>query len=74
LARLTGAATPSPTTTLAELLRATEGWTPPDLSDVTGVAQPHCHQHAVPGWDADAALLPAVREADGGATVLADGF
>jgi Fe-S oxidoreductase len=43
--------------TLAELLRSTDGWTPPDLSDVTGVAQPHCHQHAVLGWDADAALL-----------------
>ena len=50
--------------TLAELLRATDGWTPPDLSDVTGVAQPHCHQHAVLGWHADAAIL-----ADGGATV-----
>ncbi len=46
-------------TTLAELLRATDGWTPPDLSDVRGVAQPHCHQHAVGGWDADAALLAA---------------
>jgi FAD/FMN-containing dehydrogenase/Fe-S oxidoreductase len=99
--------------TLAELLTATEGWTPPDLSGVTGVAQPHCHQHAVLGWDADAgllrsggadvkavggccglagnfgverghydvsvavaetALLPAVRDAGEGATVLADGF
>jgi Fe-S oxidoreductase len=99
--------------TLAELLTATEGWAPPDLSDVTGVAQPHCHQHAVLGWTADAALLreagasvsavggccglagnfgverghydvsvavaetallPAVREAGEGATVLADGF
>jgi FAD/FMN-containing dehydrogenase/Fe-S oxidoreductase len=99
--------------TLAELLTATDGWTPPDLSDVTGVAQPHCHQHAVLGWTADAALLrqagasvkavggccglagnfgverghydvsvavaetallPAVRAADAGATVLADGF
>jgi Fe-S oxidoreductase len=99
--------------TLAELLRSTPGWTPPDLSDVTGVAQPHCHQHAVLGWDADAsllreagaavksvggccglagnfgvekghydvsvavaenALLPAVRSAGAGATVLADGF
>jgi Fe-S oxidoreductase len=99
--------------TLAELLTATEGWTPPDLSDVTGVAQPHCHQHAVLGWTADAALLrsagadvtavggccglagnfgverghydvsvavaetallPAVRKAGEGATVLADGF
>ena len=100
-------------TTLAELLRATDGWTPPDLSDVRGVAQPHCHQHATGGWDADAALLaaagaqvssvggccglagnfgverghydvsaaiaetallPAVRAAGQGATVLADGF
>jgi Fe-S oxidoreductase len=99
--------------TLAELLTATDGWSPPDLSDVTGVAQPHCHQHAVLGWTADAALLrsagadvsavggccglagnfgverghydvsvavaetallPAVRKAGEGATVLADGF
>jgi FAD/FMN-containing dehydrogenase/Fe-S oxidoreductase len=99
--------------TLAELLRATDGWTPPDLSGVKGVAQPHCHQHAALGWDADAALLaaagaqvspvggccglagnfgverghydvsaaiaetallPAVRAAGQGATVLADGF
>ena len=99
--------------TLAELLTVTGGWTPPDLSDVTGVAQPHCHQHAVLGWTADAALLreagasvsavggccglagnfgverghydvsvavaetallPAVRGAGEGATVLADGF
>jgi FAD/FMN-containing dehydrogenase/Fe-S oxidoreductase len=54
--------------TLAELLAGTDGWTPPDLSDVTGVAQPHCHQHAVLGWDADAAIL-----ADAGATVDAVG-
>jgi Fe-S oxidoreductase len=58
--------------TLAELLRSTDGWTPPDLSDITGpqaaVAQPHCHQHAVLGWDADAALLR-----DAGATVNAVG-
>jgi Fe-S oxidoreductase len=54
--------------TLAELLRGTDGWTPPDLSDVTGVAQPHCHQHAVLGWHADAAIL-----ADAGATVDAVG-
>jgi FAD/FMN-containing dehydrogenase/Fe-S oxidoreductase len=43
--------------TLAELLRETEGWSPPDLTGISGVAQPHCHQHAVLGWDADAALL-----------------
>ncbi len=54
--------------TLAELLTSTDGWTPPDLSDVTGVAQPHCHQHAVLGWGPDAALLR-----DGGATVTAVG-
>jgi FAD/FMN-containing dehydrogenase/Fe-S oxidoreductase len=54
--------------TLAELLRGTDGWVPPDLSDVSGVAQPHCHQHAVLGWHADAALL-----ADAGATVDAVG-
>ncbi len=54
--------------TLAELLRGTDGWSPPDLSDVTGVAQPHCHQHAVLGWHADAAIL-----ADAGATVDAVG-
>jgi FAD/FMN-containing dehydrogenase/Fe-S oxidoreductase len=64
-------------TTLAELLRATEGWTPPDLSDVTGVAQPHCHQHAVLGWDADAALLAAAGarvSAVGGCCGLAGNF
>jgi Fe-S oxidoreductase len=87
------------------------------MSDISGsnaaVAQPHCHQHAVLGWEADAALLraagaavnavggccglagnfgverghydvsvavaeiallPAVRAAGAGATVLADGF
>ncbi|MGD0559535.1 MAG: FAD-linked oxidase C-terminal domain-containing protein, partial [Streptosporangiaceae bacterium] len=52
--------------TLAELLRGTEGWTPPDLTDVTGVAQPHCHQHAVLGWTEDAALLKQA-----GATITA---
>jgi FAD/FMN-containing dehydrogenase/Fe-S oxidoreductase len=99
--------------TLAELLRETPGWTPPDLSGVAGVAQPHCHHRAAGSWAADAALLrsagasvtavggccglagnfgverghydvsvavaetallPAVRAAGAGATVLADGF
>jgi Fe-S oxidoreductase len=81
---------------------------------VKALAQVHCHQHAVLGWDADArlleragvdverldsgccglagnfgfepghlpvseacaerVLLPKVREADPGTTVLADGF
>ena len=43
--------------TLAEALADRDRWTPPDLSDVTAVAQPHCHQHALLGWAADAALL-----------------
>ena len=45
------------TRTLAELLTATPGWTPPSLSDVTAVAQPHCHHHAVMGWTTDEQLL-----------------
>jgi FAD/FMN-containing dehydrogenase/Fe-S oxidoreductase len=45
------------TRTLAELLAETPGWTPPDLSGVTGIAQPHCHHHAVMGWSKDADLL-----------------
>ncbi len=45
------------TKTVAELLATAEGWTPPDLSGTTVVAQPHCHHHAVLGWEADKALL-----------------
>ncbi|SCF07625.1 FAD/FMN-containing dehydrogenase [Micromonospora viridifaciens] len=45
------------TRTLAELLTGTPDWSPPDLAGATAVAQPHCHHHAVMGWDADAALL-----------------
>ncbi|BBH69864.1 lactate dehydrogenase [Actinoplanes sp. OR16] len=45
--------------TLAELLAKTPDWTPPDLSDVEVVAQPHCHHHAVLGWKTDADLLAA---------------
>ncbi|HKC27011.1 MAG TPA: FAD-binding and (Fe-S)-binding domain-containing protein, partial [Jatrophihabitans sp.] len=103
------------TVTLAELLtKHTDGWTPPALDGVHALAQVHCHQHAVLGWDADSqlledagakadrldsgccglagnfgfeaghlevskacaehALLPAVRDADDDAVVLADGF
>ena len=51
--------------TLAETLLDREGWVPPDLSAVTGVAQPHCHHHAVMGWSADQQLLRA-----GGAEVM----
>lgn len=45
--------------TLAELLSATPGWAPPDLAGTRVLAQPHCHHHAVLGWDADRALLTA---------------
>ncbi len=44
------------TTTLAELLTR-HGWTPPDLTGLTVVAQPHCHHASVLGWEADEALL-----------------
>jgi Fe-S oxidoreductase len=42
--------------TLAELLTRV-GWTPPDLTGTTVVAQPHCHHASVLGWQADEALL-----------------
>lgn len=45
------------TRTLAELLSEQPDWTPPDLTGVTVVAQPHCHHHAVLGWRADEELL-----------------
>jgi len=52
------------THTLAELLtdpqtRPAEdsGWAMPDLSDVTAVVQPHCHQYSVMGYKTDEALL-----------------
>jgi Fe-S oxidoreductase len=63
--------------TLAEVLAATPGWVPPDLSGVVAVAQPHCHQHAVLGWDADRALLAragAEVTAVGGCCGLAGNF
>ena len=49
------------TVTVAELLTDhTPGWEAPRLPDgtrVTALAQVHCHQHAVLGWDRDEALL-----------------
>jgi FAD/FMN-containing dehydrogenase/Fe-S oxidoreductase len=45
------------TLTLAELLTEhTPGWEPPTLRRPV-LAQVHCHQHAVLGWDADEKLL-----------------
>ena len=63
--------------TLAELLTATERWSAPDLSGLSAVAQPHCHQHAVMGWHADATLLAgagAEVTAVGGCCGLAGNF
>jgi len=54
--------------TLAEVLTAAPGWRSPDLTGVRGLAQPHCHQRAVLGWDADRKLLT-----DAGAEVTAVG-
>jgi Fe-S oxidoreductase len=65
------------TRTLAELLTATPGWLPPRLDGLTGIAQPHCHQHAVLGWRADADLLAAAGaliEPVGGCCGLAGNF
>jgi FAD/FMN-containing dehydrogenase/Fe-S oxidoreductase len=42
--------------TLAEVLLDTEGWQPPNLARAA-VVQPHCHQHAVLGFDADEKLM-----------------
>jgi FAD/FMN-containing dehydrogenase/Fe-S oxidoreductase len=44
------------TRTLAELL-GERGWTPPSLAGTSVVAQPHCHQHAVMGFEPDERLL-----------------
>src|SRR5215207_5273562 len=54
--------------TLAELLERTPNWSPPDLSDVELVVQPHCHHASVLGWEVDATLLAAT-----GATVTTVG-
>jgi FAD/FMN-containing dehydrogenase/Fe-S oxidoreductase len=50
------------TFTLAEVLMdKSPGWTPPPLAASWrhAMAQVHCHQHAVMGWDADSRLLEA---------------
>jgi Fe-S oxidoreductase len=65
------------TRTVAELLTATDGWTPPSLAGVRVIAQPHCHHHAVMGWDADAKLLKqsgATVQRLGGCCGLAGNF
>jgi FAD/FMN-containing dehydrogenase/Fe-S oxidoreductase len=52
------------THTLAEFLTRLPDWRPPSLAGRNVLAQPHCHQHAVLGWQADQELL-----ARAGATV-----
>jgi Fe-S oxidoreductase len=54
--------------TLAELLGRTSDWTPPDLTGLELVVQPHCHHASVLGWQADATVLAAT-----GATVTTVG-
>jgi FAD/FMN-containing dehydrogenase/Fe-S oxidoreductase len=47
------------TVTLAELLyHHTDGWQPPRIGG-KAIAQTHCHQHAIMGYDCDQALLRA---------------
>jgi Fe-S oxidoreductase len=63
--------------TLAEALAGAPGWVPPDLGGLRVLAQPHCHQHAVMGWEADRALLTragAEVTAVGGCCGLAGNF
>lgn len=65
--------------TLAELLTEhTPGWRPPRLGHVRGLAQVHCHHHAVLGWDCDSKLLEAaganIERLDSGCCGLAGNF
>jgi Fe-S oxidoreductase len=68
------------TVTLAELLtKHTPEWQPPRLSgSPAALAQVHCHQHAIMGWDADADLLSAagvnVEQLESGCCGLAGNF
>jgi FAD/FMN-containing dehydrogenase/Fe-S oxidoreductase len=64
--------------TLAELLTEhTPGWQPPPVLRRV-LAQVHCHQHAVMGWDADADLLTRagaqLERLDSGCCGLAGNF
>ncbi|SEF19673.1 FAD/FMN-containing dehydrogenase [Amycolatopsis pretoriensis] len=66
------------TVTLAELLTEhSPGYRPPRVS-AKAIAQVHCHQHAVLGWDADARLLAAAgvdaEQLDSGCCGLAGNF
>jgi FAD/FMN-containing dehydrogenase/Fe-S oxidoreductase len=63
--------------TLAEQLATMPGFEAPDLTGTEVVAQPHCHQAAVLGWETDRALLlgaGASVTAVGGCCGLAGNF
>ncbi|GAA3836816.1 FAD-binding and (Fe-S)-binding domain-containing protein [Nocardioides panacisoli] len=67
------------TVTFAELLlHHSDGWQPPRLDGTHGLAQVHCHQHAVLGWDVDRQLLEKtgadVERLDSGCCGLAGNF
>ncbi|ATL71301.1 FAD-binding and (Fe-S)-binding domain-containing protein [Nocardia terpenica] len=53
------AATAAVVRTLAEFLEQDPAWRPPDRSADTVLVQPHCHHHAVLGFDADRRILSA---------------
>jgi hypothetical protein len=60
------------------LTEHTPGWTAPQLGGVNGLAQVHCHQHAVLGWEADRKLLEeagaTIERLDSGCCGLAGNF
>ena len=66
------------TRTLAEVLATRRpAWQPPRLEGERAVVQPHCHQHAVLGFNADRGLLAACGvdvEVVGGCCGLAGNF
>ena len=68
------------TVTLSELLLDhTPGWSPRRVpGDAHALAQVHCHQHAITGWDKDQELLAAsgvsVERLDSGCCGLAGNF
>jgi FAD/FMN-containing dehydrogenase/Fe-S oxidoreductase len=67
------------TVTLGELLQQkAPDWSPPRLHGVAALVQPHCHQHAVLGYDSDDKALRAAgvdtRVLDAGCCGLAGNF
>jgi Fe-S oxidoreductase len=67
------------TVTLAELLTEhSPGYQPPQVKLPSAVAQVHCHQHAIMGWDADEELLHRagvdVEQLESGCCGLAGNF